>query len=99
MRAADTWRQYENLDNLLHRQIAEATRNPILLGLFDALNSVRRAVVWERRRPGPARPPADHHSFEEHDRIVEAIAQRSPFEASGAMRAHLESVGRHLIPA
>jgi DNA-binding FadR family transcriptional regulator len=95
---AQTWRQYENFDNLLHRQVAQATRNTMLLGLFDALNSIRRAVVWGRLRPEPARPPADHHSFAEHGRIVDAIEDRDLSGAAGAMRTHLQSVGRHLIP-
>ena len=29
------WRQYENADNRLHRIIAEASRNTVLLSLFD----------------------------------------------------------------
>jgi DNA-binding FadR family transcriptional regulator len=98
MRAAETWRQYENLDNLLHRQIAQATRNTVLLGLFDALNSIRRAVVWGRLRPEPERPPADHHSFAEHERFVDAIEDRDLAGAATAMRVHLQSVARHLIP-
>jgi DNA-binding FadR family transcriptional regulator len=97
-RAAETWRQYENFDNLLHRQIAQATRNTVLLGLFDALNSIRRAVVWGRLRPEPERPPADHHSFAEHERLVDAIEDRDLAGAAMAMRVHLQSVARHLIP-
>ena len=34
-REAVTWRQYENADNRLHRTIAEASRNTVLLALFD----------------------------------------------------------------
>ena len=49
-RQAATWRQYENFDNLLHRQIAQASSNKVLLGLFDVLNAVRRTVVWGRLR-------------------------------------------------
>ena len=45
-REAATWRQYEAADNELHRCIAKASQNRLLLGLFDVLNSVRRAVVW-----------------------------------------------------
>lgn len=97
-RAAATWRQYENLDNLLHRQIAQASRNTVLLGLFDVLNAIRRAVVWGRLRVEPARPPADHHSFAEHDRIVDAIENRDLGGAATAMRSHLQSVERRLIP-
>ena len=97
-REAATWRQYENIDNLLHRQIAQASRNNVLLGLFDVLNAVRRTVVWGRLRADSARPPADHHSFADHERIVEAIADRDLAGAASAMRLHLQQVGRRLIP-
>jgi DNA-binding FadR family transcriptional regulator len=97
-REATSWRQYENLDNQLHRQIAQASRNTPLLGLFDLLNTVRRAVVWGRLRAEGARPPADHHSFADHDRIVEAISDRDLGGAAAAMRLHLQEVERRLIP-
>jgi DNA-binding FadR family transcriptional regulator len=97
-RDAVTWRQYESVDNLLHRQIAEASRNNVLLGLFDVLNAVRRTVVWGRLRSEGAHPPADHHSFADHERIVEAIAERDMGGAAAAMRLHLQQVERRLIP-
>jgi len=97
-REAATWRQYETFDNLLHRQIAQASRNNVLLGLFDVLNAVRRTVVWGRLRSEGVRPPADHHSFADHERIVDAIADRDLAVASSAMRLHLQQVGRRLIP-
>ena len=96
-REATTWRQYENFDNLLHRQIAQASRNTLLLGLFDVLNTIRRAVVWGRLRADGARPPMDHHSFTDHQRIVEAIADRDLGGAAAAMRFHLQQVERRLL--
>src|SRR5690606_3921360 len=63
---AVTWRQYEAADNQLHRQIAEAAGNKLLLAFFDAMNEVRRMIVWSRVRPDPDQPPPDHHSFSEH---------------------------------
>lgn len=89
---APTWRQYEQWDNKLHRTIGEASQNSLLLGLLDTLNAVRRAVTWGRLRDTPVRPPSDHHSFEEHMRIVEAIAERDGAGAADAMRRHLRSV-------
>lgn len=96
-RSAATWRQYETADNELHRCIAEATGNRLLLALFDALNAVRRAVVWGMLRSGNACPPSDHHSFEEHDRIIAAISQRDLDGASRAMHAHLRAVEQSLV--
>lgn len=93
---APTWRLYEQWDNRLHRQIGEASQNSLLLGLLDTLTAVRRAVNWGRLRDTPVRPPADHHSFEEHAKIVEAIADRDGAGAADAMRRHLRSVESHM---
>lgn len=96
-REAATWRQYENWDTRLHRTIAEATQNTPLLGMFDMLNALRRAVTWGRLRSNPVKPSADHHSFAEHEAIIDAIENRDMNGAAAAMRAHLQSVERNLL--
>ena len=98
-RAAQTWRQYEAWDNRLHRVIAEATQNSLLLALLDTLNAVRRAVVWGRLRVDKVKPSSNHHSFEDHEAIVAAIEDRDLDRAAAAMRAHLENVERNLLRA
>ena len=97
MRIAQTWRQYEAWDNRLHRVIAEATQNSLMLALLDTLNAVRRTVAWSRLRANKPKPDPDHHSFAEHDTIVAAIEARDADRAAGAMRRHLESVERKLL--
>lgn len=99
MRIAETWRQYETFDNQLHRLIAESSQNRLLLALFDALNAVRRTVVWGRLRENPLKPPPDHHSFAEHDAIVSAIVDRDIDAAGRAMFTHLRSVEQKLLRA
>jgi DNA-binding FadR family transcriptional regulator len=96
-RAAATWRQYESWDNRLHRTIAEATQNALLVSLLDTLGAVRRAVAWGRLRVNKVKPEPDHHSFAEHEEIVAAIAQRDRDRAAEAMRRHLETVERKLL--
>src|SRR5918993_6127409 len=86
-REAATWRQYESWDNRLHRTVAEAAQNIPLLGLFDTLNALRRAVTWGRLRSNPVKPRPDHHSFAEHEAIVDAIANRDMNGAAAAMRS------------
>jgi len=98
-RQAQTWRQYENCDNRLHRAVAEAAHNTVLLALFDTLNAVRRAVVWGRLRDKVDRPPADHHSFAEHERLVRAIEERDMDGASQSMLRHLSHVQANLPTA
>ena len=91
-RAAETWREYEGCDNQLHRTIAEATGNTLLLAIFDTLNAVRRAVNWGRLRNNKPKPDPDHHSFAEHEAVVTAIEQRDMDAAAEAMQRHLQSV-------
>lgn len=96
-RRAESWRHYENWDNRLHRAVAESAGNVVLLALFDSLNAIRRTVVWGRLRPDLERPPADHHSFADHDAIVAAIEDRDVETATRAMRRHLAGVHRRLM--
>lgn len=96
-RRAETWRQYETWDNRLHRTIAEGAHNALLLAVFDTLNAVRRAVVWGRLRDEDPKPPADHHSFAEHEAIVTAIEERDLAAAASLMRTHLKQVQALLL--
>jgi DNA-binding FadR family transcriptional regulator len=96
-RAAATWRQYESWDNRLHRTIAEATQNALLVALLDTLGAVRRAVAWGRLRVNKVKPEPNHHSFTQHEEIVAAIAERDRDRAAAAMRRHLETVERKLL--
>lgn len=94
---AATWREYEALDNEFHRQIAESSGSTTLLALFDQLNMLRRMVSWGRMVRTNVRPPADHSSFAEHARIVDAIAVRDADAAQLAMRAHIRTVENRLL--
>ena len=98
-RGAGDWRSYEYWDNRLHRAVAQAAANIVLLALFDGLNTIRRTVTWGRLRRFSARPEHTHHSFAEHDRLVHAVADRDPMAAADAMRLHLRSVRDHLLQA
>lgn len=95
-RGAGDWRVYETWDNRLHRVIAEATHNTLLLSLFDTLNTVRRAVAWNRTRV-TQRPQSSHHSFAEHDAIFAAISERDTDAAADGMHRHLDSVRARLL--
>jgi DNA-binding FadR family transcriptional regulator len=96
-RLAESWRHYETWDNRLHRAIAASAGNLVMLTLFDSLNTIRRSVTWGRRRPADSRPPADHHSFVDHEAIFAAVSGRDPAEAAAAMRRHLATVRGNLL--
>lgn len=94
---APSWDEYEAQDDALHRAVAEATDNVLLLSLFDQLNQVRRAVAWNTVVRQSERPPRDHTSFAEHDILIAAIEARDPAAAHTAMRVHLGSVSSRLF--
>lgn len=98
-RTAKTWREYEALDNQFHRLIAKATQNTPLVAMFDQLNELRRTVVWGRLRKRSEHPPLNHHSFSEHDAILEAVENRDADSSESLMRRHLQSVSSSLFPS
>ncbi len=95
--AASSWDEYEAQDDAFHRAVGEATGNVLLLSLFDQLNQVRRAVAWNIVIRNTPRPPQEHSSYGEHDRITAAIEARDPTAAHAAMRDHLGSVSARLF--
>jgi DNA-binding FadR family transcriptional regulator len=95
-REAKTWSVYEAWDNRFHYAIASATKNKLLMTLFDTLNAVRRSMAWRTTRATPE-PPADYRSFFEHEAIHDAIIRHDAHQATETMRGHLESVRARLM--
>jgi DNA-binding FadR family transcriptional regulator len=96
-RAAASWSEYERQDDLLHRAVAEASDNLLLIALYDNLNRVQREVAWGAVKRTSTRPPVDHTSFAEHEAIMKGVEAHNPEAAYQAMRAHLLSVSARLF--
>jgi DNA-binding FadR family transcriptional regulator len=93
---ATTW---ELWDGRLHRAIAEAAHNGLLLSIFDAFNAMRRQARWSTLRQA-ALTPARHAAYCAHHRAyVDAIAGRDPQRAEDVMRRHIEAVREGLLGA
>ena len=97
MRQAASWEEYERLDSRLHELIAVASGNPLLAELHRIVNAVRMSVVWPELELPRDGPPADYHSFAEHDEIISALERRDRLAAHAAMRTHLKSVRATLL--
>ena len=94
---AGTWQVFEAWDNRFHYAIAAATKNKLLMTLFETLNAVRRSQVWRTMRAGDG-PRAGHTTFTEHEAILLAVVRRDAEAAADAMRLHLQSVRSRLLP-
>jgi DNA-binding FadR family transcriptional regulator len=80
-------------DDRLHRTIAEAAQNPLLLTLYDVVYGYVRKLISERMEQavGQSHAPVEN-SNDEHAAIVAAIKKHDPEGAERAMRKHLTSI-------
>lgn len=88
---------FETWDTHLHRAIAQAAHNGLLMNMFDVMNTARDLPVWgslKRRTSTPERMRAYHA---EHTAVVEALRDRDPDGAQDAMRGHLQHVADNLL--
>lgn len=97
--AASNPKTWELWDGRLHRAVAEAAHNGLLLSIFDAFNAMRRQAKWSELRR-LALTPERHAAYCAHHRAyVGAIAGRDPVRAEDLMRRHIEVVREGLLGA
>ncbi|MGQ4615843.1 FCD domain-containing protein [Nocardia sp. R7R-8] len=95
--AAGDFDSFEHWDSVLHRYIAEAAHNGLLLNMVEVLNAARALPVWGslKRRTSTPQLRRDYHR--EHTEIVEALRDRDPRGAGEKMRDHLLHVTDSLL--
>jgi DNA-binding FadR family transcriptional regulator len=94
---SDGYEDFEAQDSHLHRAIAQAAHNGLLMTMFDVMSTARALPVWgslKRRTSTPERRAGYH---EQHARIVTALSERDPAGAEAAMRAHLRDVSDNML--
>jgi len=75
-------------DVAFHAELAVITRNPVFIGVYDAL------VGWliDQRTTTIHMPDADRLSVRDHTAIYEAVAARDPMRAFHEMTSHLRLI-------
>ncbi|WP_267381416.1 MULTISPECIES: FCD domain-containing protein [unclassified Sphingomonas] len=96
MRATDNHEVWGALDARLHRLVAGAARNTLLLVIYDA---VRQCVPsgLKFRIKGLYQGGSTTSTDDEHAAWIEAIADHDPPRAERLMREHIESVRERLF--
>lgn len=98
MVAPPSFLHWKRLDERLHREIAKATHNVLLLLLYDTLRAQMKPTLDRRLEqvfgaaPGPKADTDAHHRG-----VVDAIRQHDPVAAERAMRDHLLGVRGYLF--
>ncbi|WP_067929664.1 FadR/GntR family transcriptional regulator [Alicyclobacillus shizuokensis] len=81
------------LDVDLHRAIARATRNSLLVTMMEDISSTMMRTIRDTRRLWLySEAESAMRLFEEHESMVEAIAAQDGKRAAEIMRKHLERV-------
>lgn len=83
---------FERWDGALHRAIATASHNSLLLALFETVNAVRRRTYWGQLQETAVSLLGLSAILAAHERIVDAISSRDPVAAREEMYTHIESV-------
>jgi DNA-binding FadR family transcriptional regulator len=93
MRTAKSFIGWKSGDDRLHRTIAGAAQNPLLLILHDIVQGYARSLIAERMEQTLGRGAAPvENSNAEHAAIVAAIKAHDPEGAESTMRKHLTSI-------
>lgn len=98
MNSAGSYVQWKRQDEILHRLIAEATHNGLLLLLYDTFRARGRSELEARLADvfgTDGVPPTETDS--QHEAIVAAISRANPEAAAQAMRQHIAHVRDRLF--
>ena len=94
--AAD-FESFERADATLHRSIATAAHNGLLMNMFDVMNTARALPIWGNLKRRTSTPELRACYHREHTDIVTALRDRDPDGAGTAMRQHLQHVADSLL--
>ena len=95
--AAETHDEFESWDEALHRAIMCATHNPLLIYLYEMVETARHGQLWGelKRRHDSSEQRASYQN--QHHDIVDAIRARDSAAATTAMRNHLDHVSKNIF--
>ncbi len=90
---------YTRADAAFHQAFADCTRNPLMIGLYRQINSVRSHAQWARMRDKILSPDRQRDYNSQHRTLYEAIRARDTETAVATIVEHLEIARRDLIGA
>jgi DNA-binding FadR family transcriptional regulator len=97
--AAKDTTTYEMWDGALHRAIAEAAQNTLLLALFNAVNAIREHAVWGQLKEATLNDQRRRRYTIQHKNLVRAIERRDAVDCQRLMREHLTAVRDDMLNA
>lgn len=90
-RATDQ-QSFREAGHAFHLEIARATRNPLLVRIFEMIIEARARAVWNKLRYLNDHREAQLQQIESNRRVLQALLERDTARARQLMRAHLWSM-------
>ena len=90
---------HELWDREFHNTIAQATKNQILVSVYESLNAIRDQVGWGAIGQAVFAPENLAVYHKQHKAIKEAIENRTPDLSEALVQNHLRSVERNIYDA
>jgi DNA-binding FadR family transcriptional regulator len=94
MRDAADLTTFKKSGYAFHREIVVATRNPLLLALYDLLIIVRETVGWDKFDRVNATPAMRRKQVRQQYEILDAISRR---DAERARQLHMEFLTENIV--
>jgi GntR family uxuAB operon transcriptional repressor len=95
--AAANGQEFEAWDLALHRALAAASHNALVISMYGSIDTARHGSIWEafkRRADSVERRRA---RAEEHVAIVDAVRSRQADDAVAAMERHLRQIEANMF--
>jgi DNA-binding FadR family transcriptional regulator len=89
--------EFSRWDLAFHLQIARGTHNPLLIGVYELIDQVRRHAHWARTKEKTLSPNRIHDYKAKHQSIYEAIEARDIESAVEYTKLHMTEVQRDLM--
>ena len=96
---AESYDEFEVWDFALHHAIVAASRNPLVVAMYEEVERAREGALWgnlKRRNDSRERRLAYHR---DHEQLVDALSARELQRAISVMDAHLGRVEANLLGA
>jgi len=90
---------FTRADARFHFALAECTRNPLLIWLYQQINDVRNHAQWRSVKDKVLTPARQREYNEQHYRLFEAIRSRDVESAVALITRHQTEAQRDLIGA
>jgi DNA-binding FadR family transcriptional regulator len=90
---------FTKLDSEFHLQLARCSHNPLILRLYQQINTVRSHAQWEQMKQIILTTAKMDLYNQQHRAIVDALRQRDAPGAAEQISRHLETARQDLVGA